>query len=200
MASADRAVFARFPLRFVRRCGAVVEPSAGAGRDAAASFADLLRGGEIGCRDVAAWNSRSFRCPAPPTRPTGRRPIRPRKRSGWPTAISCSATACTSTAEPWRSRGRSASAHCRGPTCAAAGSGTTRHPSTTQLRLAVLTQPGSPGGLVRLWIDSGLDPEPDVLDGVLKAIDDKQATLIHPALGELHVPRDRLRRLRPIPS
>ncbi len=67
-------------------------------------------------------------------------------------------------------------------------------------KLRPLTRPGSPGALVRLWIDSGLDPEPDVLDGVLKAIDDKQATLIHPALGELHVPRDRLRRLRPIPG
>ena len=54
------------------------------------------------------------------------------------------------------------------------------------------------GARVRLWIDSGLDPEPDVLDGVLKAIDDKQATLQHPTLGELHVPRERLRRLRPI--
>ena len=61
-------------------------------------------------------------------------------------------------------------------------------------------QPGSPGGRVRLWIDSGLDPEPDVLDGVLKAIDDKQATLQHPALGELRIPRERLRRLRPLPS
>ncbi len=62
------------------------------------------------------------------------------------------------------------------------------------------TQPGSPGARVRLWIDSGLDPEPDVLEGILKAIDDKQATLQHPALGELHIPRERLRRLRPLPS
>jgi len=54
------------------------------------------------------------------------------------------------------------------------------------------------GARVRLWIDNGLDPEPDVLDGVLKVIDDKQATLLHPALGELHIPRDRLRRLRPL--
>ena len=46
--------------------------------------------------------------------------------------------------------------------------------------LRALMQPGSPGARVRLWIDSGLDPEPDVLDGVLKAIDDKQATLQHP--------------------
>ena len=60
-------------------------------------------------------------------------------------------------------------------------------------------QPGSPGGRVRLWIDSGLDPEPDVLDGVLKAIDDKQATLQHPALGGC-TSRERLRRLRPLPS
>ncbi len=67
-------------------------------------------------------------------------------------------------------------------------------------RCRALTQPGSPGPRVRLWIDSGLDPEPDVLDGVLKAIDDKQATLIHPALGELHISRDRLRRLRPLPG
>ncbi len=56
------------------------------------------------------------------------------------------------------------------------------------------------GPRVRLWIDDGLEAEPDVLDGVLKALDDKQATLLHPALGELHVPRERLRRMRPLPS
>ncbi len=53
------------------------------------------------------------------------------------------------------------------------------------------------GAHVRLWIDSGLDPEPDILDGVLKSLDDKQLILQHPSLGELHVPRERLRRLRP---
>jgi len=53
------------------------------------------------------------------------------------------------------------------------------------------------GPHVRLWIDSGLDQEPDILDGVLKSLDDKQLILQHPSLGELHVPRDRLRRLRP---
>ena len=52
------------------------------------------------------------------------------------------------------------------------------------------------GARVRLWIDSGLEPEPDVLDGIVEALDDKQVILQHPALGELHVPRERLQRLR----
>jgi hypothetical protein len=56
----------------------------------------------------------------------------------------------------------------------------------------------SDGARVRLWLDSGLDPAPDVLVGVLKAIDAKQLTLQHPRLGELHFPRDRLRKLRPL--
>ena len=57
--------------------------------------------------------------------------------------------------------------------------------------------PPAEGARVRLWIDSGLDPEPDILDGVLKSLNEKQLTLQHSSLGELHVPRDRLRRLRP---
>lgn len=58
--------------------------------------------------------------------------------------------------------------------------------------------PPAEGSHVRLWIDSGLDPEPDILDGVLKSLDDKQLTLQHSSLGDLHVPRGRLRRLRPL--
>jgi hypothetical protein len=87
-----------------------------------------------------------------------------------------------------------------------------RHDAERQLR--ALTQPGSPSSQpgspssqpnssklrVRLWIDSGFDPEPDSLDGVLQGIDDKQATLQHPALGELHIRRDRLRQLRFLPD
>jgi hypothetical protein len=55
------------------------------------------------------------------------------------------------------------------------------------------------GARVRLWIDNGLEPEPDEIEGGLAALDDKQATLRHAALGELHVPRGRLRKLRPAP-
>jgi PH (Pleckstrin Homology) domain-containing protein len=58
--------------------------------------------------------------------------------------------------------------------------------------------PAAEGTRVRLWVNSGAGPEPDVVDGVLKAIDDKQLTLIHAQLGEPHVARDRLRRLRPL--
>ena len=61
---------------------------------------------------------------------------------------------------------------------------------------AVAPRPAE-GAHVRLWIDSGLDMEPDILDGVLKSLDDKQLILQHASLGELHVPRGRLRRLRP---
>ena len=59
--------------------------------------------------------------------------------------------------------------------------------------------PPAEGARVRVWIDSGLEPEPDVLDGAVKAIDDKQLILQHLSLGELHLPRERLRRLR-LPS
>ncbi len=59
--------------------------------------------------------------------------------------------------------------------------------------------PPAEGARARLWIDSGLGPEPDVLDGVVKALDDKQLILEHASLGELHLPRERLWRLR-LPS
>jgi hypothetical protein len=54
------------------------------------------------------------------------------------------------------------------------------------------------GAHVRLWVDSGLDAEPDVLDGVVAALDDKALTLQHALLGEVRVGRDRVRRLRPL--
>jgi hypothetical protein len=56
----------------------------------------------------------------------------------------------------------------------------------------------SDGAHVRVALRSGADPEPDVLEGVVTAIDDKQLTLRHGALGELVLPRPYLAEVRPL--
>jgi hypothetical protein len=55
-------------------------------------------------------------------------------------------------------------------------------------------------GSVRLYIDSGLDAEPDVLEGVVTALDGRRIVLRHTQLGEFSLGRDRVRELRPLPS
>ncbi len=50
---------------------------------------------------------------------------------------------------------------------------------------------------VRLSLDSGLCAEPDLLDGVLVALDDRKMVLRHAFLGELTFERSRVRELRP---
>ncbi len=53
---------------------------------------------------------------------------------------------------------------------------------------------------VRLYIDSGLRAEPDLLEGVVTALDGQRVVLRHTQLGELSLDRDRVRELRPLPS
>jgi hypothetical protein len=55
----------------------------------------------------------------------------------------------------------------------------------------------SDGQHVRVWLDNGF-PEPDELEGVLRALDDSKLTLRHALLGDLTFDRSRLRRLRPL--
>jgi hypothetical protein len=54
------------------------------------------------------------------------------------------------------------------------------------------------GSLVRLWLNSGLRPAPDVIAGELTALDARQLTLIHPLLGELTIPRAVVTRIKPL--
>jgi hypothetical protein len=54
------------------------------------------------------------------------------------------------------------------------------------------------GPRVRVWLHSGLTAEPDVLDGVVAALDARHLTLRHADLGELRLDRRWLARLRPL--
>lgn len=58
------------------------------------------------------------------------------------------------------------------------------HPQTTD------------GEHVRVWLRTGATPELDHLDGVLKALNDKQLTLHHAALGTLEIDRARVQEMR----
>jgi hypothetical protein len=52
------------------------------------------------------------------------------------------------------------------------------------------------GEQVRLVLHPAAGPEPDQLDGVMTALGAQRLTLDHPALGELTLPRERLRQLQ----
>ena len=54
------------------------------------------------------------------------------------------------------------------------------------------------GANVRLLLDSGLDAEADVLEGVVTALDERQLTLRHALLGERTFERARVKELRPL--
>jgi len=54
------------------------------------------------------------------------------------------------------------------------------------------------GAHVRLWLRPAAGSEPDELEGVLRALDERRLTLRHPALGDLEIERARLLRLRPL--
>ncbi len=56
----------------------------------------------------------------------------------------------------------------------------------------------SEGAHVRIWLRPAAGNEPDELEGVLRSLDDRQAILRHPALGDLTIDRARLRRLQPL--
>jgi hypothetical protein len=62
-------------------------------------------------------------------------------------------------------------------------------------RRAVVTEQPTRGEHVRVLIHTA-DGQRDVLDGAVKALDDKALVLVHPILGELSVPRDRLEEVR----
>jgi hypothetical protein len=54
------------------------------------------------------------------------------------------------------------------------------------------------GAQVRVWLRPSAGNEPDELEGVLRALDERHFTLRHPALGELVIDRARLVRLKPL--
>jgi hypothetical protein len=54
------------------------------------------------------------------------------------------------------------------------------------------------GAHVRLWLRPAAGSEPDELEGVLRALDERRLTLRHPALGDLGIERARLLRLKPL--
>src|SRR5262249_38053595 len=54
------------------------------------------------------------------------------------------------------------------------------------------------GAHVRLWLRPAAGSEPDELEGVLHALDDRRLTLRHAALGDLEIDRARLLRLKPL--
>jgi hypothetical protein len=56
----------------------------------------------------------------------------------------------------------------------------------------------STGAHVRLEVASGLDPQKDSIEGVLRSWDAREALLEHPLLGELHLPRASVRSLWPL--
>jgi hypothetical protein len=62
-------------------------------------------------------------------------------------------------------------------------------------------QPGQPvateGMHVRVWVRSGFS-EPDVLEGVLRSLDERRLLMRHAVLGDLEIDRSRLHRLQPI--
>jgi hypothetical protein len=65
-------------------------------------------------------------------------------------------------------------------------------------RAAAVPPRPAEGETVRLLIRSGLDPEADVLEGVVTGLDDRRLTLRHALLGELQIDRARLWELRPL--
>jgi hypothetical protein len=54
------------------------------------------------------------------------------------------------------------------------------------------------GAHVRLWLRSGLDPDADVLEGVVTRLDDSRVTLRHALLGELQLDRARVVQVQPL--
>jgi hypothetical protein len=56
----------------------------------------------------------------------------------------------------------------------------------------------SEGAHVRLWLRPAAGSEPDELEGVLRALGERQLTLRHPALGDVDIERGRLLRLKPL--
>lgn len=54
------------------------------------------------------------------------------------------------------------------------------------------------GAHVRAWLRPAAGTEPDELEGVLRALDDRRLTLRHATLGDLDIDRARLLRLRPL--
>jgi hypothetical protein len=54
------------------------------------------------------------------------------------------------------------------------------------------------GAHVRAWLRPAAGNEPDELEGVLRALDERRLTLRHPALGDLVIDRTRLLRLKPL--
>jgi hypothetical protein len=56
----------------------------------------------------------------------------------------------------------------------------------------------SDGAQVRLGLRSGLDAQPDLLDGVLKGLDERQLTLKHALFGDLRLERARVQEVRPL--
>jgi hypothetical protein len=65
-------------------------------------------------------------------------------------------------------------------------------------RPAALPPATTDGAQVRVWLRPAAGNEPDELEGVLRALDERRLTLRHPALGELVIDRARLIRLRPL--
>lgn len=62
-------------------------------------------------------------------------------------------------------------------------------------RRGPVTESATRGEHVRVLVRSA-DRQHDVLDGAVKAFDDKALVLVHPVLGELTVPRDRVEEVR----
>ncbi|HEY7330446.1 MAG TPA: hypothetical protein VH592_22590 [Gemmataceae bacterium] len=56
------------------------------------------------------------------------------------------------------------------------------------------------GAKVRLLVRSGLCTEPDVLEGVVNALDERRLILKHALLGELTLERGRVREIQPLPD
>jgi hypothetical protein len=65
-------------------------------------------------------------------------------------------------------------------------------------RSAALPTTTTHGAQVRIWLRPAAGAEPDELEGVLTALDERRLTLRHPALGELVIDRARLVRLKPL--
>jgi hypothetical protein len=48
---------------------------------------------------------------------------------------------------------------------------------------------------VRLWLDNGFDSQPDLIEGVVRSLDDRGCVLRHADLGEITLERGRIRRV-----
>jgi hypothetical protein len=75
--------------------------------------------------------------------------------------------------------------------------------SWAEARGAFPKRPAAPpatteGAHVRLWLRPAAGSEPDELEGVLHALDERRLTLRHAALGDLEIDRARLLRLKPL--